>query len=236
MNSNKASIAIGISQVFPCSYLDGQQEQLLVIQEETLDPLLFERLLAVGFRRSGSSIYKPRCPHCSACQPIRVPAYEFVPSKRQKRTLAKNQDLTWRVTSEQTAAQYALYEHYIRERHFDGPMFPPSEDQYNHFLFCDWLPPTFIEVYEGNKLLAVAVTDTLPQSLSAIYSYFDPNEEHRSLGALLILIQCRLAKLMGKEFVYLGYQIDENRKMSYKRLYRPYQILTPKGWEYSQVC
>ncbi|HAY95239.1 MAG TPA: arginyltransferase, partial [Shewanella sp.] len=26
------------------------------------------------------------------------------------------------------------------------------------------------------------------------------------------------------------------RKMSYKRLYRPYQILTPTGWEYSQVC
>ncbi|MGI1943788.1 arginyltransferase [Shewanella glacialipiscicola] len=236
MNSNKTSIAIGISQIFPCSYLDGQQEQLLVIQEDTLDPLLFERLLAVGFRRSGSSIYKPRCPHCSACQPIRVPAHEFVPSKRQKRTLAKNQDLTWRVTSEQTAEQYALYEHYIRERHFDGPMFPPSEEQYNHFLFCHWLPPTFIEVYEGEKLLAVAVTDTLPQSLSAIYSYFDPDEEQRSLGALLILIQCRLAKLMGKEFVYLGYQIDENRKMSYKRLYRPYQILTPQGWESSQVC
>lgn len=236
MNSSKTSIAIGISQIFPCSYLDGQQEQLLVIQEDTLDPILFERLLAVGFRRSGGSIYKPRCPRCSACQPIRVPAHEFVPSKRQKRTLAKNQDLTWRITSEQTAEQYALYEHYIRERHFDGPMFPPSEDQYNHFLFCHWLPPTFIEVYNGDKLLAVAVTDTLPNSLSAIYSYFDPDEEQRSLGALLILIQCRLAKLMDKEFVYLGYQIDENRKMSYKRLYRPYQILTPTGWEYSQVC
>ncbi|MGL5046895.1 MAG: arginyltransferase [Shewanella sp.] len=236
MNSSKASIAIGISQPFPCSYLDGQQEQLLVIQEETLDPILFERLLAVGFRRSGNAIYKPRCPRCSACQPIRVPAHEFVPSKRQKRTLAKNHDLTWRMTSEQTPQQYTLYEHYIRERHFDGPMFPPSEDQYNHFLFCDWLPPTFIEVYDGDKLLAVAVTDSLPNSLSAIYSYFDPDEEHRSLGALLILIQCRLAKLMGKEFVYLGYQIDENRKMAYKRLYRPYQILTPTGWGYSQVC
>lgn len=59
-NANNTPIAIGISQVFPCSYLDGQQEQLLVIQEETLDPILFERLLAIGFRRSGSAIYKPR--------------------------------------------------------------------------------------------------------------------------------------------------------------------------------
>lgn len=115
-------------------------------------------------------------------------------------------------------------------------MFPRVKINIITFFFCHWLPPTFIEVYDGNKLLAVAVTDSLPNSLSAIYSYFDPDEEHRSLGALLILIQCRLAKLMNKEFVYLGYQIDENRKMSYKRLYRPYQILTPTGWEYSQVC
>ncbi|MDI5835402.1 arginyltransferase [Shewanella xiamenensis] len=238
MNSNASNtpIAIGISQIFPCSYLDGQQEQLLVIQEETLDPILFERLLAIGFRRSGSAIYKPRCPRCSACQPIRLPIKEFTPSKRQKRTLAQNRDLTWRITSEHTEAQYALYEKYIRERHFDGPMFPPSKTQYEQFLFCYWLPPTFIEVYDGNRLVAVAVTDTLPNSLSAIYSYFDPDEERRSLGVLLILLQCRLAKMQGKDFLYLGYQIDANRKMSYKRLYRPYQILTPQGWEYSQVC
>jgi len=56
------------------------------------------------------------------------------------------------------------------------------------------------------------------------------------IGVLLILLQCRLAKMQGKDFLYLGYQIDANRKMSYKRLYRPYQILTPQGWEYSQVC
>ncbi|QKG97129.1 arginyltransferase [Shewanella oneidensis MR-1] len=235
-NANNTPIAIGISQVFPCSYLDGQQEQLLVIQEETLDPILFERLLAIGFRRSGSAIYKPRCPRCSACQPIRVPIQEFVPSKRQKRTLAHNRDLTWRITTEHTETQYALYEKYIRERHFDGPMYPPSKAQYEQFLFCHWLPPTFIEVYDDNRLVAVAVTDTLPNSFSAIYSYFDPDEERRSLGVLLILLQCRLAKLQGKAFLYLGYQIDANRKMSYKRLYRPYQILTHQGWEYSQVC
>lgn len=235
-NASKTSITVGISQIFPCSYLDDQQEQLQVIQEETLDPILFEYLLAIGFRRSGNSIYKPRCPRCNACLPIRLPVREFKLSKRQKRTLAQNRDLIWRVTSVYTEEQYALYERYIQQRHFDGPMFPPNQTQYKQFLFCHWFSPTFIEVYDGSRLLAVAVTDTLPNSLSAIYSYFDPDEEQRSLGALLILIQCRLAKLMGKEFVYLGYQIDANRKMSYKRLYRPYQILTSQGWNYCQVC
>ena len=231
MNANHTSISIGISQIFPCSYLNGQQEQLLIIQEQTLDGHLFERLLALGFRRSGNAIYKPRCPRCNACQPIRVPSALFQLSKRQKRTLAKNRDLHWRITSEPNEQQYALYERYINQRHQDGPMYPATQSQYDHFLECHWLPPQFIEVYQGEKLLAVAVTDVLPNSLSAIYTYFDPDEEQRSLGSMLILIQCRLAKLMSKQFVYLGYQIDENRKMSYKRLYRPYQILTENGWQ-----
>jgi leucyl-tRNA---protein transferase len=222
---------VGISQTFACSYISGQQEQLLIIQEETLDPLFFERLLALGFRRSGNAIYKPRCPSCNACQPIRLPVAEFQLSKRQKRTLKNNQDLHWRLVNTPHDGQYALYQKYINMRHADGPMYPATEAQYEHFLACHWLPPSFIEVYQDDKLLAVAVTDVLPQSLSAIYTFFDPEEERRSLGALLILIQCRLAKLMGKQYLYLGYQIDENRKMNYKRLYRPYQILTENGWQ-----
>ncbi|MCE9684760.1 arginyltransferase [Shewanella sp. AS16] len=231
MNSSTGPITVGISQAFPCSYLQGQQEQLLVIQEDILDLQLFERLLSLGFRRSGNAIYKPRCPHCNACLPIRIPVKRFMPSKRQKRTLAHNRDLSWRVTSSVGDEHYALYKRYINLRHSDGPMYPPTREQYEHFLHCHWLPPQFIEVYRGKKLLAVAVTDVLPNSLSAIYSYFEPQEARRSLGALLILLQCRLASLMGKEFLYLGYQIDENRKMSYKRLYHPYQILTEQGWQ-----
>ncbi|GGN69048.1 hypothetical protein GCM10009193_02600 [Shewanella aestuarii] len=114
-------------------------------------------------------------------------------------------------------------------------MYPPSQSQFDDFLLCDWLPPTFIELYDADKLIGVAVTDNLTHSLSAIYSYFDPEYEKHSLGSLMILIQCQLAKSLGKHFVYLGYQIDENRKMSYKRQYRPYQILTPEGWQNGEL-
>lgn len=233
MHSDNHAIAIGLSQPFACSYLSGQQEQLLVIQEDELDLSLFERLLALGFRRSGSAIYKPRCPHCNACQPIRVPLDEFRLSKRQKRTLAKNRDLHFRIVTKEALAHYPLYERYICARHSDGPMYPPSEEQYRHFLACEWLSPVFIELWHGQRLVAVAVTDLLPQSLSAIYSYFDPDYSERSLGSLLVLLQCRLGKLMSKSFLYLGYQIDNHDKMGYKRLYRPYEILGVQGWQKS---
>ena len=232
---NSKSISVGISKPFDCSYIVGNQEQLLVIQEDQLDAQLFEQLLAMGFRRNGNAIYKPRCPQCQACQSIRVPVHSFKLSKRQKRTLRNNQLLHWKVVTKTTLEHYALYARYINARHHDGPMYPPSQSQFEDFLLCDWLPPTFIELYDADKLIGVAVTDNLTHSLSAIYSYFDPEYEKNSLGSLMILIQCQLAKSLGKHFVYLGYQIDENRKMSYKRQYRPYQILTPNGWQNGEL-
>ncbi|QFU23121.1 arginyltransferase [Shewanella eurypsychrophilus] len=230
MSSKSQQVSVGITKSFPCSYLDNQLEQLLVLQEESVDLALFEQLLALGFRRSGGTIYKPQCPHCSACLPIRIPTDEFTPSRRQKRTLRNNRDLIWKIVDKQAEYHYALYEIYINQRHNDGPMYPASREQYQHFIGSAWLDPIFIELWSDKKLVGVAVTDILPNSLSAIYTFFAPDEHKRSLGSLSILIQCRLAKLMGKGFVYLGYQIDESRKMNYKRDYTPYQILTGNGW------
>ena len=229
------SVSVGISQPFDCSYIDGNKEQLLVIKENEIDPPLFEQLLAMGFRRNGNSIYKPHCGICQACQSIRVPVQSFTLSKRQKRTLKNNQDLNWKVADKAKPAHYELYERYISGRHSDGPMYPASQSQYEDFLFCDWLPPMFIELYDQQKLIGVAVTDSLTHSMSAIYSYFDPEYGDRSLGGLMILLQCQLAKSLGKHFLYLGYQIDSNKKMNYKRQYRPYQILTADGWREDNI-
>ena len=137
----------------------------------------------------------------------------------------------WKISHTSRPEHYDLYQRYINERHSDGPMYPASQAQYDDFLLSDWLPPMFIELFDKDQLIGVAVTDEMAQSFSAIYSYFDPDYAERSLGSLMILIQCQLAKSLGKRYLYLGYQIDQNRKMSYKRQYRPYQILTALGWQ-----
>ncbi|MGE6648028.1 arginyltransferase [Shewanella colwelliana] len=233
MSSNSDTIQVGMTNAFPCSYLANQQEQLLVLQEETLDVDLFERLLALGFRRSGQMIYKPHCPACQACLPIRVPVKQFQPSRRQKRNLKNNRDISFAIVAQSTPEQYQLYEQYINERHYDGPMYPASKAQYEQFIQCSWHQPLLIELRVQGRLIGVAVTDQLPNSLSAIYSFFAPSEDKRSLGSLMILLQCRLAKLMGKNYLYLGYQIDDSRKMNYKKSYQPNEILTSKGWQLS---
>ncbi|MCG9697006.1 arginyltransferase [Shewanella sp. Isolate11] len=234
MNSKSDTIQVGMTNTFACSYLPEQNEQLLVLQENILNVELYEQLISLGFRRSGDTLYKPHCPMCSACQPIRIPVKDFIPSRRQKRTLKNNRDLSWSIVNSTTDEHYQLYQEYIAKRHYDGPMYPPSRQQYDHFLHCNWLKPQLIELRENGRLIGVAVTDMLPNSLSAIYSFFAPEEHKRSMGSLMILIQCRIAKLLAKEFVYLGYQINESRKMNYKTNYQPYQILTQQGWQQSE--
>lgn len=233
MNLTKKSeqqyVNVGITQPFPCSYLKHQHEQLMVIQNP-VDVITFEQLLALGFRRSGKDIYKPHCQSCNACQAIRIPCSQFKPSSSQRKTLKKNKDLTIKLVNELTKHHYPLYEKYINTRHQDSSMYPASKTQFTDFLGSCWLSPKYIELYKDNNLIAVAVTDFQQNSLSAIYTFFEPKEDKRSLGNLMILIQCKLAKLLNKTYLYLGYQIDSCEKMNYKSNYKPYEILTDKGW------
>lgn len=187
-------------------------------------------MLAHGFRRSGEQIYRPNCPACQACQSIRIPVADFRPSKSQKRVLSRNKQLTTQISRYHKDEYYDLYESYINNRHSDGGMYPASPEQYQQFLFCSWMEPMFIEFRLENKLLMVAVVDDMQTSLSALYTFFEPEYQHNSPGTFAILEQIHRAKEMEKEFVYLGYQIDACQKMNYKTNFYPHQRLFRDGW------
>ena len=223
---------IGLSQQFACSYLDNQQEQLLVILDHSCYcPNRFEELLCLGFRRSGDQIYRPHCPTCNACQSMRIDVNQFIPSKSQKRKRKKIlEPFSFSVSHKERHEYYPLYEKYISLRHFDGSMYPPSKAQYESFILCQWMPISFIELWHGEKLVAVAVTDTMPNALSAIYTFFDPEYEQFSLGTIMILAQIEHGEKTNKQYVYLGYQIDACKKMSYKTQFNPSQRFIRDKW------
>ncbi|MBE0418670.1 arginyltransferase [Pseudoalteromonas nigrifaciens] len=222
----------GLSQEFACSYLPNRQEQLLVI----LDPSCyssdkFESLLALGFRRSGNQIYRPHCPTCSACSSVRVLAQEFIETKSHKRKLNKAKTrFEVKYSNQERPQYYALYSKYISLRHQDGSMYPPDKTQFQSFLLCSWLNITFIELWDQDNLVAVAVTDCMDKAISAIYTFFDPDCEQYSLGTVMILQQLIFAKAQNKHYVYLGYQIDECPKMNYKTQFLPAQKQVKDQW------
>jgi len=221
----------GVTQPFACNYLPEQEERLLVAVDERLhNPEQYSWLMANGFRRSSDQIYRPHCINCNACKSIRVINQEFTLSKSQKRLLNKNKDYVLKVSSTPKDIYYALYELYINTIHHDGSMFPANVAQYETFTKSNVSEQLFIETWDGELLISVAVTDILNDALSAVYTFYHPDYRSKGLGVFSILNQIKLSCKYSKRFLYLGYQIDSCQKMNYKNKYFPYQELIDNSW------
>ncbi|MGH1471248.1 MAG: arginyltransferase [Cellvibrionaceae bacterium] len=215
-----------------CSYLPEQEATTVFIDpEEVIDKELYQHLSTLGFRRSGSHVYRPNCENCNACVPVRIPVDLFLPNRRQKRCARINQDIDIQeVDSASSDEHYELYERYITTRHKDGDMYPPSREQFSGFLTSEWGLTRFFEMRLHKKLVGVMVCDLLNDGLSAVYTYFDPEYPKRSLGVFGILSQIQQAQTFSLKYLYLGYWIKESQKMSYKSEYRPLELLIEKRW------
>lgn len=215
-----------------CSYLEGKQAITLFADPlARIDKDLYSSLSAVGFRRSGTHIYRPYCQSCTACIPVRLPANDFTPRRRHKRVFRANSDITVTIHAPALTEEYfALYDRYISERHDDGDMYPASRDQFQSFLVDGRPEASFYEFRASEKLLAVAVADELNDGLSAIYTFFDPDEDARSLGVFAILWLIERVGRMELDYLYLGYWIKQCQKMSYKMDYKPIELYVNNSW------
>jgi len=215
-----------------CGYYAERTAQNLVVDPGAphLDRL-YPPALAKGFRRAGGHLYLPQCTACQACVPCRIDVEGFTPDRAQRRCLARNGDLT--VTEAQpgfTHERHELYRRYLHARHSGGGMDAADADDFQRFLAAPWSPTLFVEFRERDRLLGIAVTDVTLSGVSAVYTFFDPDEGARSLGTFGILQQVALAKRRGIPYVYLGFWIAGHPKMDYKRRFRPLEIRKLGRW------
>ncbi|KAK2873704.1 hypothetical protein FQN49_002143 [Arthroderma sp. PD_2] len=70
-------------------------------------------------------------------------------------------------------------------------------------------------------LVAVAVLDLLPHSISSVYIFYDPDYEKFELGKLSAMREISLADELGYEYYYMGFYIHSCPKMRYKGTFRP---------------
>jgi arginine-tRNA-protein transferase len=193
---------------------------------------LHERLSRAGFRRSHNIAYAPVCPGCQACVPIRVVSEEFTPDRTQRRILRANADLTVsEMPARATAEQFTLFQRYQKNRHADGDMAAMGYYDYRAMIEDTPISTGILEFRDAqDRLLGACLTDWLADGLSAVYSFFDTDEDKRSLGTFAVLWLIGRARSLGLPYVYLGYWVPESRKMAYKARFRPSEILISGAW------
>lgn len=195
----------------------------------SLPAIVMERFLAAGFRRNGNYLYSMVCPDCQACVPIRLEPHRFVANRSQKRTRARNQDLTVTIGPLViTSQKLELCDKFLRHR------FPDKEssalDYYAGF-FINSMGATYeLEFRKGEQLLGVSVIDLHAEAINCVYFYFDPDEARRSPGTNNILYLLDYARSLSIPYLYLGYWIHDLRAMCYKAQFTPHFLLQDGQW------
>ena len=218
----------------PCPYLPGRMERKIFTQLDPLDgPHLNNYLTHAGFRRSQNVIYRPACETCRECRSLRIDVERFTPSKSFKRTLKRNSDLLIeRKYASATHEQFDLLQRYLHNRHEGGGMSTMDFERYE-MMAEECASETEITEFRtpDGTLIAAMLLDHLTDGMSLVYSFFDPEQAHRSLGNFMVLTHIEQCRAIELPYLYLGYWVPDSPKMSYKARFGPSEILTHAGWK-----
>jgi arginine-tRNA-protein transferase len=126
-----------------CPYLPGRVARTpMQYPIRPLTPDELDRRLAMGYRRQGALLYDVQCPSCRACEPIRLRADTFRPSRTQRRIFRRASELLEVEIGplEYSDERVALYNRHKIERGLSLRELPMSPDGYRSFLVdrcCD---------------------------------------------------------------------------------------------------
>ncbi len=230
------SLQFYLSGPLPCPYLPAQVERKLFtkIGGDVIDAAadINGTLCRAGFRRSHDVIYRPACGSCNACVPVRIFVQDFSPSRSLRRIVSRNRDLRLECVAPQPSSElFSLFAAYQQARHGDSDMAHMDEKDFAAMLREGQADTRLYLLRDiGGALKGCMIADYVGDGLSAVYSFFSPDEPRRSLGTALILSLIQEAQTRQWPFVYLGYWIAGSRKMAYKSRFSPLQSLGPDGW------
>jgi len=216
-----------------CPYVPGRAERKLIVELGGNGAALFyDDLSRAGFRRSHRFAYRPACRGCSSCVPVRIAVDRFSHTRWTRRIRNANHDISGRLVAPRaTPEQFRLFSAYQRTRHSESDMASMSYSEYRGMVEDTPVRTVLAEFRDGSGgLVAASLIDMLDDGVSAVYSFYDPQQPKRSLGTWSILWLVEECRRHGQPFVYLGYWIADSPKMAYKARFPALERLAAGGW------
>jgi arginine-tRNA-protein transferase len=216
-----------------CPYIFGRAERKLIIELSGSSAALFyDDLSRAGFRRSHRFAYRPACRGCTSCIPVRIAVDRFSHTRSTRRTRNANSDLCGKLLPPRaTPEQFRLFSSYQCSRHSDSDMASMTYGDYRGMVEDTPVRTRMAEFHDGSgKLVAASLIDLLDDGVSAVYSFYDPKQQRRSLGTWSILWLVEQCRQHGRPFVYLGYWISDSPKMAYKARFPALERLADGVW------
>jgi len=218
-----------LSDFVKCPYLENQMMRFEFMYILKISGSYFNELLENGWRRFGYFFFRPCCPKCSKCLPIRVKVDLFKPLKSLKRIINKNINIDVFFENILFKNEYFdIYKEHSKERF-------GQESDINDFrssFFPDVVKSFHSNFYYNNKLIASGFLDISNHAASSVYFYYKTEFDYLSLGTYSVMKEIQFAKENGLNYYYIGYYIKENKHMSYKNRFKPYQLFdwSNKKW------
>ncbi|MBN2435656.1 MAG: arginyltransferase [Spirochaetes bacterium] len=217
-----------VSSCFDCPYIKGNKARYKYFHANNLSPNELDEYLSKGWRKFSTFYFKPFCPNCKKCIPIRIITDKFLQSKSQRRVIKKSSGITVKLVQPKYKRNYyEIYkDHSLR---FDKPV--DDEDSFYKSFFQNSCPAIISEYHFDNKLIAAGFIDVSEESFSSVYFIYYRKFENQSLGTLSVLAEIELARVREKKYYYLGYFIAENNSMNYKNRFYPHELF---DWKLSK--
>ena len=218
----------------PCGYLPDRQWSLEYEFFLMLAPADYMARMKTGWRRFGHMVFRPRCTGCNQCRSVRVDVAAFTPSRSQRRAQALNEgDIRLEIGAPKVhPAKLKLYDRYHAFQSdwkgWPGHAPKDSEDYQQSFVDNPFRTEEWC-YYLDKRLIGVGYVDVLPEGLSAIYFFYEPELRERSLGTWNVLSVIEETRRRGLPHLYLGYYVAGCASLEYKANYRPNEVLDPDG-------
>lgn len=182
-----------------------------------------------GWRRFGNYYFYPICNGCNECKSLRIDVKNFKPSKSQRKVINRNKNTKIVIQKPTVTNEHiALYNKYHRWKAIkDGWKYKTITPQEYFENFAEGAYDFGKEVlyYVDEKLVGVDLIDIIEDGISSIYFFYDPDYARLSLGTFSLIKQIEIAKILTKEWIYLGYWADGCKAFEYKENFKPLEIL-----------